>query len=127
MPPVEKPVPPEVLESLGRLYQVIDTLRSPDGCPWDMKQTVETLAPHLVEECHEMADAVARKDAVETCEELGDLLMGVMMVARVAPASRAASMTAAVFSSATRAMISFKFIYVLPSLSSPFFGLWLLS
>jgi MazG family protein len=88
MPPVEKPVPPEILEALGRLYQVIDTLRSPNGCPWDMKQTVETLAPHLIEECHEMADAVARKDAEETCEELGDLMMGVMMVSRVAQEDR---------------------------------------
>lgn len=88
MAPDEKPVPPEVLEALGRLYQVVDTLRSPGGCPWDMKQTVETLAPHLVEECHEMADAVARADATDTCEELGDLMMGVMMVARVAEEDR---------------------------------------
>jgi tetrapyrrole methylase family protein/MazG family protein len=92
MPPVEKPVPPEILEALGRIYQVVDTLRSPNGCPWDMKQTVETLAPHLVEECHEMADAVARKDSDNTCEELGDLLMGVMMVARVAEEDRGFNM-----------------------------------
>jgi len=68
--------------------QVVDTLRGPGGCPWDAKQTVETLAPHLVEECHEMADAVARADMEGTCEELGDLLMGVLMVARVASEER---------------------------------------
>ncbi|MHC4824631.1 MAG: nucleoside triphosphate pyrophosphohydrolase, partial [Planctomycetota bacterium] len=88
MPPVDRPVPPQILDALSNLYQVIDQLRSPGGCPWDIKQTVESLAPHLVEECHEMADAVARKDAGETCEELGDLLMGVMMVARVAEEDR---------------------------------------
>ncbi|MFK5957173.1 MAG: nucleoside triphosphate pyrophosphohydrolase [Planctomycetota bacterium] len=88
MPPTTKPVPPKVLEALGNLYQVIDELRSPGGCPWDIKQTVETLAPHVIEECHEMADAVARKSAADTCEELGDLMMGVMMVARVAEEDR---------------------------------------
>lgn len=88
MPPVTKPVPPEILEAFTKLYQVVDELRSPGGCPWDIKQTVESLAPHVVEECHEMADAVARKSAPDTCEELGDLLMGVMMVARVAEEDR---------------------------------------
>ncbi|MGB0953874.1 MAG: nucleoside triphosphate pyrophosphohydrolase [Planctomycetota bacterium] len=88
MTPQEKPVPPEILDAFARLYQVVDTLRSPGGCPWDIKQTVESLAPHLVEECHEMADAVARKDNGETCEELGDLLMGILMVARVAEEDR---------------------------------------
>jgi tetrapyrrole methylase family protein/MazG family protein len=88
MEPQARPVPEETLAALARLVQVVDTLRSPGGCPWDMKQTVETLAPHLVEECHEMADAVARTDAADTCEELGDLLMGIVMVARVAEEDR---------------------------------------
>lgn len=82
--PIEKPVPAEELSAVERLMQVIDTLRSPGGCPWDIKQSVESLAPHLVEEAHELADAVARGDERAICEELGDLLMGVLMVARVA-------------------------------------------
>ncbi len=86
--PVEKPVPQDWMQAMERLMQVVDTLRSPDGCPWDIKQTVETLAPHLVEESHEMADAVARGSAADTCEELGDLLMGVLMIGRVASESR---------------------------------------
>ncbi|MBT4029640.1 MAG: nucleoside triphosphate pyrophosphohydrolase, partial [Planctomycetes bacterium] len=45
-PPHEKPVPPNQLAAVERLMQVIDTLRSPGGCDWDQKQTVETLAPH---------------------------------------------------------------------------------
>lgn len=100
-PPVEKPVPESWTAALERLMQVVDTLRSPGGCPWDQKQTVETLAPHLVEEAHEMADAVARGSHADTCEELGDLLMGVLMIGRVAsedrgydPAAIAAGITA---------------------------------
>ena len=84
----EKEVPAEWVGSIERLMQVVDTLRSPGGCPWDGKQTVESLAPHLIEECHEMADAVARGDMENLCEELGDLLMGVLMVARVASEDR---------------------------------------
>jgi tetrapyrrole methylase family protein/MazG family protein len=88
MAPQEKPVPPEQLEAVERLVRIVDTLRSPGGCPWDAKQTVESLTPHLLEECHELADAVARRDDPGTCEELGDLLMGVLMVARVASEDR---------------------------------------
>ena len=84
----ENPVPPEWTAAIERLMQVLDTLRAPGGCPWDAKQTVESLAPHLVEECHEMLDAVARNNMDEVCEELGDLLMGVLMVARVASEDR---------------------------------------
>ena len=86
--PEERPVPDDQRAALIRLLQVVDTLRSPGGCPWDAKQTVETLAPHLVEECHEMADAVARHDDDGIREELGDLLMGIFMVARVASEER---------------------------------------
>lgn len=88
MAPKERPVPAEELRALERLMQVVDTLRSPGGCPWDAKQTVESLAPHLVEEAHELADAVARGDLRGVSEELGDLLMGVLMVARVAREDR---------------------------------------
>jgi len=88
MPPEERPVPEEQLQALARLMQVLDTLRSPGGCPWDAKQTVESLVPHLVEESHELADAVARGDMAAVQEELGDLLMGVLMVARVASEDR---------------------------------------
>ncbi len=86
--PEERPVPREWILAVERLMQVLDTLRRPGGCPWDGEQTVESLVPHLVEEAHELADAVARGDAEDTCEELGDLLMGVLMVARVAAEDR---------------------------------------
>ena len=86
-PPV-RPVPTAWLQAMESLMQVLDTLRGPGGCPWDAKQSVESLTPHLLEEAHELADAVARSDAAGTQEELGDLLMGVLMVARVASEDR---------------------------------------
>jgi MazG family protein len=86
--PPKRPVPPQWLAQIETLMQVVDTLRGAGGCPWDAKQTVESLTPHLIEECHEMADAVARGNMAETCEELGDLLMGILMVARVASEDR---------------------------------------
>ncbi len=82
--PPERPVPPEWTAAIERLMQVLDTLRGPGGCPWDAKQTVASLVPHLVEESHELADAAARGDRAGLREELGDLLMGVLMTARVA-------------------------------------------
>jgi len=86
--PPKRPVPAPWLAKIETLMQVVDTLRGEGGCPWDAKQTVESLAPHLIEECHEMADAVARGDMTDTCEELGELLMGILMVARVASEDR---------------------------------------
>lgn len=88
MTPPERPVPRELLAAVERLIQVVDTLRSPGGCPWDAKQSVESLVPHLLEECHELADATARRDAAAVREELGDLLMGIFMVSRVAADDR---------------------------------------
>ena len=79
---IEREVSDEQLQAIARLVQLVDTLRI--HCPWDRKQTVASLAPHLIEECHEFADAVAKKDNENTCEEIGDLLMGAFMVARVA-------------------------------------------
>jgi MazG family protein len=79
---IEREVPGEQLQAIARLVQLVDTLRI--HCPWDRKQTVASLTPHLIEECHEFADAVAKKDNDNTCEEIGDLLMGAFMVARVA-------------------------------------------
>ena len=79
---IEREVPDEQLQAIARLVQLVDTLRI--HCPWDRKQTVASLTPHLIEECHEFADAVAKKDNENTCEEIGDLLMGALMVVRVA-------------------------------------------
>jgi MazG family protein len=77
------------LDALGRLQEIITTLRGPDGCPWDQRQTLQSLAPNLLEEACETIDAVesvagpATRSA-EICEELGDLLMNIFLGARIA-------------------------------------------
>jgi ATP diphosphatase len=59
-------------------------LRAPDGCAWDRAQTFESIAPYTLEEAAEVADAIARRDLPDLCEELGDLLLQVVFHARMA-------------------------------------------
>ncbi|MCY3558966.1 MAG: MazG family protein [Chloroflexi bacterium] len=64
---------------------VMDRLRDPvDGCPWDNAQTHESLRPHLLEETYEVLEAIAAGDPAELCEELGDLMMQVVLHAKLA-------------------------------------------
>ena len=67
--------------SLARLVEIMDRLLGPGGCPWDREQTLESLRPFLVEETYEVLDALARNDAADHCEELGDLLMQIVFQA----------------------------------------------
>ena len=69
---------------LERLLEIVTRLRAPDGCPWDRKQTEQSMAPHLLEETYEALDAIQAEDADESCEELGDVLMNVLMIAQIA-------------------------------------------
>jgi len=71
------------LVSLGRLLAIVDRLRAPDGCPWDKKQTVESMAPFLVEEAHEALEAVESKGDGEITEEVGDVLMVACLIGRI--------------------------------------------
>ncbi|MBI5364627.1 MAG: nucleoside triphosphate pyrophosphohydrolase [Planctomycetes bacterium] len=70
--------------AFARLVEIVDRLRAPDGCPWDRKQTVDSMAPHLVEEAHEAVEAIETKQDGATAEELGDLLMVVALIAKIA-------------------------------------------
>lgn len=63
---------------------IIEELRSPGGCPWDMKQTHESLKECLLEESGEVIEAIDNKDDENLCEELGDLLLQVVMHAQIA-------------------------------------------
>ena len=64
---------------------VMDRLRDPvDGCPWDNVQTHDSLRPHLLEETYEVLDAIASGDPAELCEELGDVMMQVVLHAKLA-------------------------------------------
>lgn len=74
----------EPLDPLTDVIEVMDRLRSPGGCPWDLEQTHESLVKYLLEESHEFAHAVEVGDRAEMREELGDVLLQVLFHARVA-------------------------------------------
>lgn len=70
---------------IKHLIEIMAALRTPEsGCPWDLEQSFETIAPYTLEEAYEVADAVARGDLAELCDELGDLLLQVAFHARMA-------------------------------------------
>lgn len=72
-------------ENMARLLEVMARLRDPDsGCPWDVEQTFETIAPYTIEEAYEVADAIEAGNMPELREELGDLLFQVVFHARMA-------------------------------------------
>ena len=70
--------------SIDRLRKIVVQLRSPDGCPWDREQTHQSLKPHLVEECYELIDAIDAGNDKELKEELGDLLLQVVLHSQMA-------------------------------------------
>jgi MazG family protein len=72
------------LPGFTHLLTTIARLRAPDGCPWDRKQTTASMAPHLVEEAFEAADALRREAPKEAQEELGDVLVNVAMISQIA-------------------------------------------
>jgi tetrapyrrole methylase family protein/MazG family protein len=69
---------------LDRLREIVAQLRSPEGCPWDREQTHQSLKPHLIEECYELIDAIDAADDKELKEELGDLLLQVVLHSQMA-------------------------------------------
>src|SRR3546814_740462 len=70
---------------LARLLAVMARLRDPDnGCPWDLEQSFESIAPYTIEEAYEVAEAIASGDRAALKDELGDLLLQVVYHARLA-------------------------------------------
>ena len=72
----------EKMEAFGRFLDVLDALRA--NCPWDKKQTNESLRPNTIEETYELCDALIRNDADEICKELGDVLLHICFYAKIA-------------------------------------------
>ena len=73
------------LESISKIRKVIQILRDPiDGCPWDLKQDYNSLAPYSIEEAYELVDAIENNDIEEIKKELGDLLLQVILISQVA-------------------------------------------
>ena len=73
----------DVSQELDRLIKTVKTLRGPGGCPWDRKQTVESLKNHLKEECQETVEAIENEDPANLCEELGDVLYLIIMMSEI--------------------------------------------
>ncbi len=72
------------MSDVSRLIEIVERLRAPDGCPWDREQTHESLRAALVEECYEVVEAIVNADDANLSEELGDLLLHVVMHAQMA-------------------------------------------
>lgn len=71
-------------DAFANLVALMARLRGPDGCPWDRKQTPDSLKPFLLEECYEVVDAIDDGDPAKIREELGDLLFQIVFHARIA-------------------------------------------
>ena len=71
----------EKLKAFRRLLEVLDTLR--EKCPWDKKQTNESLRPNTIEETYELCDALIKDDTANICKELGDVLLHVCFYAKI--------------------------------------------
>ena len=69
------------MEAFGRFLDILDELRV--KCPWDRKQTNESLRPNTIEETYELCDALIRNDKMEICKELGDVLLHVAFYAKI--------------------------------------------
>jgi ATP diphosphatase len=73
------------MRTIDELLGIMARLRDPErGCPWDVKQSFETIVPYTIEEAYEVADAIDRRDYADLCGELGDLLLQVVFHSRMA-------------------------------------------
>lgn len=72
------------VKELRELIEVIAKLRAPDGCPWDREQTHKSLKPHMLEEAYEAVDAIDSGDMANLREELGDVLLQVLLHSQIA-------------------------------------------
>ncbi|MDD5510243.1 MAG: nucleoside triphosphate pyrophosphohydrolase [Dehalococcoidales bacterium] len=74
---------PQNLDRFETLVSIVARLRAPDGCPWDRKQTHTSLREHLLEESYEVLEALDGGDPEQLCEELGDLLLQIVLHAQI--------------------------------------------
>lgn len=82
--PGTPPDPQRTQQEFWRLVEVVARLRAPDGCPWDREQTLKTIEPFTLEEVYEVFEAIDADDTPGISEELGDLLLQVVLYAQIA-------------------------------------------
>ena len=93
----------EKMQAFGRFLDVLDALRA--NCPWDRKQTNESLRPNTIEETYELCDALIKNDVHDVCKELGDVLLHICFYAKIAEEKEQFDM-ADVCNALTRKMIT---------------------
>ena len=71
------------MKEFDALIAIADALHGPNGCPWDKKQTFQSLRPHVLEEVHELLDAIDENDGKGMAEELGDILFQILFFAKL--------------------------------------------
>ena len=71
-------------EKFGRLVEIMDRLRAPEGCPWDREQTFDSIKPFTLEETYEVLDAIDARDWPHLAEELGDFMLQAVFYAQMA-------------------------------------------
>lgn len=74
---------PQMSAKLNRLIEIMKALRAPSGCPWDREQTAASLKPYLLEEVYELLEAIDNQQPDDIRDELGDLLLQVVFLARI--------------------------------------------
>jgi len=72
------------MNEFQKLLDLVEKLRAPNGCPWDRKQTIESLAKCVKEEADEVLEAIEKKDYENLKEEIGDLILTVSMITQIA-------------------------------------------
>src|SRR5262245_61160019 len=72
------------MKEFDELLEIADTLLGPNGCPWDKAQTYDTLKPYILEEAHELLEAIDLGDPVKIKEELGDCFYALLFLAKLA-------------------------------------------
>ena len=80
LPPLD---PIEIGRSLSALAQIVAALRAPDGCPWDREQTPQSLAPQLVDEAQELAEALLKAGTADQVDEMGDVLLHLVLLSQI--------------------------------------------
>ena len=86
----------EIGESFAYFYNIIRSLRGPNGCPWDQEQTAKSLRHALLEEAYESVEAINQADAGHIKEELGDVLLIIMLIAHIEEQEQSSSVNAVI-------------------------------
>lgn len=102
MPDIPQPNDDSTGAQFERLVEIMQTLRSRDGCPWDREQTLASLRPFLLEETYEVIDAINRNDTQDLRNELGDLVFEVIFMAQICHENDQFTISDALNSAATK-------------------------